>query len=53
MTHNKLLKQIAELEDKIANFAHTHGNHAGCNMRTMTLQSMQYHLDRLYKQLYQ
>lgn len=53
MTRNELLKQIAELEDQIAKFTQTHGNHAGCNMRTMTLQSMQHHLDSLYEQLYQ
>ena len=53
MTHDELLKQIAELEERIAKFTQTHGSHAGCNMREMTLQSMQYHLDSLYEQLYQ
>lgn len=48
-----LREKIAELEENIANFTHNNGSPVGCNMRTLTLQSMYNRLEYLYDQLYQ
>lgn len=50
-TREQLRKEIAEVKEQIANFNDTHGNPLGCSMRTLTLQSMYYHLDALIEQL--
>ena len=51
-TREQLRKEIAEFKEQIANFNDTHGNPLGCSMRTLTLQSMYYHLDALIEQLH-
>ena len=51
-TREQLRKEIAEVKEQIANFNEVHGNPLGCGMRTLTLQSMYYHLDALIEQLH-
>ena len=53
MTDKEIQKKIEELKKEIENFATTHGSPVGCNMRSLTLQSMHSHLDYLSKKLYQ
>ena len=53
MTYNELQKEIAILEKEIADFTTMSGSPLGCSNRTLTLVSMQNHLNSLYEQLYQ
>ena len=53
MTYDELQKEISQLEKDIADFTTTHGSPLGCSNRTLTLVSMQNHLNSLYEQLYQ
>ena len=53
MTYDELQKEISQLEKEIADFTTTHGSPLGCSNRTLTLVSMQNHLNSLYEQLYQ
>ncbi len=51
-TREEIKAEIEKVKRDIANFNDTHGNPLGCSMRTLTLQSMYYHLEHLQEQLH-
>lgn len=50
-TREEIIAEIEKVKKDIANFYETHGNPLGCSMRSLTLQSMHYHLESLIEQL--
>lgn len=50
-TREEIRAEIEKVKRDIANFYQTHGDPLGCSMRSLTLQSMYYHLEHLQEEL--
>lgn len=51
-TRAEIKAEIEKVKRDIANFYQTHGDPLGCSNRSLTLQSMYYHLEHLQEQLH-